>query len=67
MLFFFSGDEGESIFLFSFSFSLFSFFLKANSRNEYQDAQITDPDPDEGGMESYLRGDDPRIVFMRLQ
>ena len=50
-----------------FSSFLFLFFLLANSRNEYQEAQITDPDPDDGGMESYLRGNDPRITFMRLQ
>ena len=54
---------------FSFFFFLFNFnlFILANSRNGYQDAQITDPDPDDSGMESYLRGDDPRIIFMRLQ
>jgi hypothetical protein len=67
--YFFDGDEGESIFLFFLFFFLFFFFFffLANSRNEYQEAQITDPDPDDGGMESYLRGDDPRITFMRLQ
>jgi hypothetical protein len=66
--YFFDGDEGESIFLFFlFFFLFFFFFFLANSRNEYQEAQITDPDPDDGGMESYLRGDDPRITFMRLQ
>ena len=52
---------------FSFFSSFYLFYFLANSRNEYQEAQITDPDPDDGGMESYLRVDYARISFMRLQ
>ena len=67
--YFFDGDEGESIFLFFLYFFLFIFYFLffVNSRNEYQEAQITDPDPDDGGMESYLQGGDSKITFMWLK